>query len=187
MLREVAIKTHNALNKTGVDYFLIGRVASSCWGIPIATANIDIVIVTTKDKLDKLLEKFKEEGFTFEHDKVKAKLSDKLPAKLSYEEGYSIDLRIVSYTIDCEALKRAVKLKIFDKEWKISSPEELIIYKLASAKPKDWEDIKGILKNESIKLDWKRMEWLAETLAKEYKADFIDKFKELQEFYKKVI
>ena len=161
-------------------------MASSCWGIPTATATIDIVLVATKEEVDELLKEFKKEGFSFDYDKVKTKILDKLPAKLGYKEGYSIDLRIISYTIDAGALKRAVKLKIFNKKWKIAPPEELIIYKLASANPKDWEDIRGILKNEALDLDWMRMERLAKTVAKEYKPDFIDKFQELQEFYKRV-
>lgn len=184
MLREIAIKTHNVLDKIEVEYFLIGRAASSCWGVPTATANIDIVIVATKAKIDSLLKEFKNEGFAFDYDKVKTKLSQKLPAKLTYKEGYSIDLRIASYTIDYEAIKRVVKLKIFNKDWNISPPEELIIYKLLAGKPKDWDDIRGIMKNKAIKLDWKRMEYLAKTLANEYNLTFINKFKELQEVYK---
>ncbi|GEM_PF-7133542 len=186
MLREVALKTHNALSRAKVDYFLIGKVASSCWGMPAATANIDIVIVAKEKEMDELLQELKKEGFDFNYDKVKSKLLDKLPAKLNYKEGYSIDLRVASYTIDLEALKRAVKLKIFNKEWKIAPPEEIIIYKLASAKPSDWEDIKGILKNEALDLDWVRMEYLTKTLAREYKADFIERFEELKDFYEKL-
>lgn len=115
MLREMAIKAHNVLSKKKIDYFLIGRVASSCWGIPTATANIDIVIVATKNEVVGLLVEFEKAGFSFDYDRVKAKLLDKLPAKLIYKEGYSIDLRIASYTIDSEALKRAIKLEIFKR------------------------------------------------------------------------
>ncbi|HIE43206.1 MAG TPA: hypothetical protein EYP78_00210, partial [Candidatus Omnitrophica bacterium] len=87
ILRKIAIKTHNTLSKIGVDYFLIGRVASSCWGIPTATATIDIVLVATKEEVDELLKEFKKEGFSFDYDKVKTKILDKLPAKLGYKEG----------------------------------------------------------------------------------------------------
>ncbi len=172
------------MHKINVDYFLIGRVACSCWGIPVATANIDIVIIADKERLNELLKEFEKEGFDFNYGKVKNKLLNRLPAKLTYKEGYSIDLRMASYTIDHEAIKRAVKLRIFNKDWKISPPEELIIYKLGSAKPKDWEDIKGILKNEAINLDWKRMEWLAKTLSEEYKPNFIERFKRLEKLAK---
>lgn len=64
MLRRVAIKTHNALTKTKVDYFLIERVASSCLGIPTAKANINIVIVAGGDELNNLLNEFKREDLT---------------------------------------------------------------------------------------------------------------------------
>jgi len=183
MLREMAQKAHDTLDRVGVDYFVIGRMAVPAWGEPVASRDIDLVLVLEKEKINKLLVELKKEGFKFEHEKVREKLGAGKPAKLRYEEPYSLDLRVATFTIDRQALKRALSFEIFGREWKVAPPEELILYKLGSMKARDIEDIKSILKNPNLKLDWNRMEELANTLSKEYSQDFKERFKKLKTLY----
>ncbi|MEW6684598.1 MAG: nucleotidyltransferase [Candidatus Edwardsbacteria bacterium] len=180
MLKEISIKTNEILNSKKIDYCIIGRIAVACWGMPISTANMDIVLAIKENKINELLEEFIKARFVFSKEKTYKKLSEGKPAKLWYEDEFSIDLRIVKFTIDYEALKRAKAFKIWDKEWKIAPPEELIIYKLGRAKPKDWEDIKAILKNKTLRLDWRRMEWLSKTLEEEFEPNFFKRFEKLK-------
>jgi hypothetical protein len=180
MLNEIAIKINDILDRKHIDYFIIGRIAVACWGIPITTMNIDIVLSIEENKINELLGEFVKANFNFSKEKTYKKLIEGKPAKLWYKQDFSIDLRIVKFTIDYEALNRSKIFTIWDKKWKIAPPEELIIYKLGSAKPKDWEDIKGILKNKALNLDWKRMEWLSKTLEDEFELNFLKKFEKLK-------
>ena len=180
MLKQMSIKINEILSRKNIDYFIIGRIAVACWGFPVTTLNIDIVLSIKDKEIKILLNEFIKADFIFSKENVYKKLSQGKPAKLWFKENFSIDLRIVKFTIDYEALNRANIFKIWDREWKITPPEELIIYKLGSAKPKDWEDIRGILKNKELKLDWKRMKWLSETLEKEFEPGFFKKFERLK-------
>jgi len=179
MLKEISIKVNKILNSKKVDYFIIGRIAVACWGNPVTTLNMDIVI-SIKKGLEELLDEFAKVGFKFEKERTYKKLMDGKPAKLWYKEDFSIDLRIVRFTIDFESLSSAKKIKLWNNEWKIAALEELIIYKLGSAKSRDWEDIKSILRNKTIKLDWDRMEYLAKTLQDEFEKNFLKKYEKLR-------
>ncbi len=179
MLKEIAQKVNEVLSRLQIDYFVMGRVAVACWGIPAATLNIDIVISIEKEDIKNFLLEMEKIGLKFDFDKTLCKLEEGRPAKLWYKEGISVGVRVASFTIDYEALDGAKEVEIWGKKWKICPPEELIVYKLAAEKPKDIEDIKGILMNKNLNLNWEKINQLCKTLDEEYEKNFLKKFEKL--------
>lgn len=182
MLKDIAKKVEKVLKELGCNYFAIGRLPVVYWGRPVATMDIDLVIEIEKSKLAECISSLLKEGFSLDStpEEAEKRLRVGKPKKFMLSPPYSVDLRISEFTIDKEALKRAIEVEIFGVKWKIPQPEELIVYKMAGGQSKDWEDIEGILMNRSIKLDWGRIKWLSKTVEEEYDSEFMGKFRKLQ-------
>ena len=185
-LHNMAARIHSLIQNAQIDQsFVIGGVACSQWKEPRQTYDLDIVVVIPADQADRLLLALDKQGFKPAKPRPKERLQKLLPVKFrDPQTTRSVDFRIASYTIDHEAFKRAKEVEIFGRKWKVAPPEELILYKLGRTNLTqfDNQDITGILQEQGDKLDWKRMEWLADTLSKEYAPDFkqrLDKAKDL--------
>jgi predicted nucleotidyltransferase len=69
MLGEFLRKLAAALEGSGVPYMLTGSLASSLYGVPRATNDIDFVISPTRAQLGSLLQFLKRLGFLFKTSK----------------------------------------------------------------------------------------------------------------------
>jgi len=174
-IEDLGKRIHAVLEKMRIRFFVVGAVDCGVWGKPRRTFDIDLVIVIEPGRVDNLLSILQSQGFTPAKPKAKERLMKNLPVKFrDPKTTRSVDFRIASYTIDREALERATEVEIFGKRWKVAPPEELILYKLGRRNLTrfDREDIQGIIETQGDKLDWDRMERLANSLSKEYSPDF---------------
>ncbi len=158
-------------------YVIIGGVAVQAWGRPRLTGDVDIVITIPQDKIYDIVSIFFSNGFSIPKD-ARVRLQRGLAVKLKHIEG-SVDLRIASYSIDTQALKRAKSFTIYGSRIRIASKEDLIVYKLARFDNRDKSDIETVLLRQ-LTLDFKYIQYTAEQLAIEYhKPQIIDNLSEI--------
>ena len=142
------IKKANAvLRSLNTRYVIIGGIAASLHGRPRMTMDSDIVVLLANDRIVDFLQSMKEHGFSVSASslpKIAARLEHRLPIKLRYRKRYSVDVRLASYTIDYNAIRRAKRQFLFDVELPIATPEDLIVYKLARFDGIDQSDIKAV-------------------------------------------
>ena len=102
-----------------------------------------------------------------------------LPA-LDETTGIRVDF-IFSFTpYETEAIKRAKKIKIMDREVNFASPEDLIIHKIFAGRPRDIEDVRTVLlKNPDIDVQYIR-KWLKEFDLFSEKKEFLKTFEEVK-------
>jgi hypothetical protein len=153
---EMIKKLDAALRHLRLTYVLIGGVAASILGKPRMTIDADIVVIITKRRLPILLNTLKTYGFKIPSNRernILEKLKSLLPVKIPYKEGFSIDIRVASYSLDKKAIKRALKVELFGKILPIATPEDLILYKSIRFSDLDRADIKAIVNRFKERLD----------------------------------
>jgi len=73
------------------------------------------------------------------------------------KEGIYIDVFIARGEFAHSVLFRKRKIKVWDLELPLISPEDLILYKLISRRHRDLEDVRDILEAQKGKLDIRHM------------------------------
>lgn len=167
-LLEIITKILKITQKHNVPLMFMGGIAISVWAEPRATYDIDGIIDADITDMNKWLDEFLKEGFSYDKN-TPIKLIQNLPfITLVYllEEGYEIyvDLFLAKTTYAKEALKRKEELKIRGVTIPIIAPEDLVLYKLLAGRNRDIEDVRQILLAQKDKLDMKYMKKWASKL-----------------------
>jgi Nucleotidyltransferase of unknown function (DUF6036) len=141
---------------SGRKYVIIGGIAASILGKPRTTLDADVVVMIPQDNVADLIEKFRLHGFKISESSIEKlinRLKRLLPVKVRFGKAFSVDVRVASYSIDKEAIKRAVSVQLFGKTLLIATPEDIIVYKMARFEDIDKADIKAIIDRHGRKLD----------------------------------
>lgn len=158
MFEKIISKIGSCLNKHKIPYMIIGGQAVLLYGEPRLTRDIDITLAVNIDYLNTILQIIKELKLKILPKEVETfvKQTMVLPT-LEEKTGIRIDF-IFSFTpYEVKAVKRAKKIHILGQTIFFASPEDLIIHKIFAGRPRDLEDVNGIiLKNPSIDLTYIR-------------------------------
>ncbi|MFH1664938.1 MAG: nucleotidyltransferase [Candidatus Omnitrophota bacterium] len=144
------------LSSQKIKYVILGGIAVSIYGEPRFTADVDVNIILDKTGIDKFLELSKKSGFfpLFPNTKKIAKESGVIPMKhMKGKVEGRCDVIIAENALEYAAIKRGRLRKIGSVMARLVTPEDLIIHKITSFRPRDAEDLKGILIRQKGKLD----------------------------------
>ncbi len=154
MVRKLLVKIAQKLDEYHIDYMVIGGQAVLIHGEPRMTADIDITLAATVDKLDVVEKIVHELGLSIivdeHHDFVKRTWV--LPA-YDPKSGFRVDFIFSFSSYERKAIERAVKVKIKGYFVKFASVEDLIIHKIVAGRARDIEDVKVILHKNLNKFD----------------------------------
>ncbi|MCM8813989.1 MAG: nucleotidyltransferase family protein [Candidatus Omnitrophica bacterium] len=143
------------LHATKIEYAIIGGVAVSLYGDPRMTQDIDVNIILDQEDLPKILQQSKKYGFAPavpDFDRF-VKEVGVLLMKFS-KKGITgkFDFVIAQNPIEFAGIKRAKVYTLFNLEVKVVTPEDLLLHKLLSDRPRDHEDARGIIMRQGKKL-----------------------------------
>lgn len=166
------------LRQEGIASAVVGGIALSIWGEPRATRDVDLRVLLGREEAHRLLAALTNDyalladnplttlqkmGFLFVQDRA----------------GVRLDLLLADTAFDREVVRRARPTEIAPgKVIQVCSPEDLLIYKLISTRPRDHEDAASIVHRQGDALDdayiehWLRQFELAlddSTLLEEYR------------------
>jgi hypothetical protein len=147
-------------------YVIIGGIAAMLLGTPRTTVDVEVVLLLPFKEAKRVVELFEQYGFHPGSDAV-AKLSAGRPAKFAFSRRFSADVRLASFSLDRAAIRRAQVVPLFGCPLGIATPEDLIVYKLASWKAVDREDIRHILQCFGDSLDTAYLEEQIRLLSQE--------------------
>lgn len=146
-----------AFCETGRRWFLFGARAVSVWGIPRLTEDVDVTVedvATTADLIAALRKHDVRPRIDLDEEFVRR--SRVLPM---IHEGTdtAIDVVLAGPGLEEEFFARAKKMRVAGIEVPVISPEDLLITKILAGRPKDIEDVRGVLRVRGETLDLDRV------------------------------
>lgn len=144
------------LSKEKIRYAILGGVALSLYGEPRLTADIDLNVLLDKKKIDEFLTTARRYNFHQRFSGVKRIARDTGVIPLIFRRGAVnglVDIIIAENALEYAAIKRARSRSLEGIKLPVISPEDLVVHKITSIRPRDLEDIHGILIRQGKKLD----------------------------------
>ena len=152
------------LSAQKIKYIILGGIAVSIYGEPRFTADIDVNIIFDKRKVNEFLNSAKKYGIYPLFPNTEKIVRETGVIAMKFIKGRAIgkfDIIIAENILEYSAIKRGRIKKINSVKARFISPEDLIIHKIASSRPRDFEDLKGILIRQKGRLDIKYIQyWL---------------------------
>ena len=168
MLGEFLRKLAFALERAGVPYMLTGSLASSLYGVPRATNDIDLVVAPTRAQLVSLLQFLKRIGLFVQEDQALLALQNGTMFNvIDFENGWKVDFIVrKDRAFSVTEFDRRTTHEVEGIRLTLTSPEDLIIAKLEWAQlggsDRQIEDAAGILRLQRQTLNLPYVEeWVA--------------------------
>jgi hypothetical protein len=144
-----------ALEEEGLDYMLVGGQANAIWGEPRATLDIDVTVWTNDvpagvRALSRRFRTLVDEPERFVFD------TRVLPLESSGQ--VRIDVIFGALPFEEEAVRRARAVTIGGRTVRVCTPEDLILMKIISDRPRDLEDARGVARRQRATLDLSYLE-----------------------------
>jgi hypothetical protein len=146
MFQTLLGKLARALDGAGIPYMVIGGQAVLLHGEPRLTRDIDITLGVDSSAFARVLALGRSIGLSPSVPDVErfVQKTNVLPL-FSELAAIRIDL-IFSFTpYEAQAIERATFLSVSDTPVRFATAEDLIIHKLVAGRPRDLEDVRGIL------------------------------------------
>lgn len=147
------------LDRVGIEYAVIGAHGVNAWLEPRFTADVDITANIDSDAATKLQAAFAAEGL-----EIANVLGGALPSGPDFVRFASADRMVV---LEIQAAKTDLQRELIRRARRtsdgipVATPEDLIILKLIADRPKDRQDLLGLLALPG--LDWAHVDrWAAE-------------------------
>jgi predicted nucleotidyltransferase len=181
LLRALARLVH-VLNERKTNYALIGGLGVAVRGPVRATRDIDMLASVPQIQLPGLLESVAEQGFRV----------DLYHAIRTWGEEHLLEFAFGSVRVDWikavlpvfeRILARARWEDVGGAKIRVADAESLLLLKLIAFRPRDQEDMRGILAANpaALDLDWVRREWRELADDDDFRSDPFDQM--VREFY----
>lgn len=146
MFQQIISKVGHALDEAQIPYMIIGGQAVLLYGVVRLTKDIDITLGVNIDHLPKLAQIVGRLKLQIIPKNYKEFVSRTMV--LPVEDPKSkirVDFVFSYMPYEQQAIKRAKKVKLGRAIIKFASLEDIIIHKIFSGRPKDLEDVQGII------------------------------------------
>src|ERR1044071_1901499 len=162
-----------ALERAGIAHMLTGSLASSMWGIPRATNDIDFVINPIREELFTLARLFRESGLYFPREIIDEAFDNRSQLNvIDFSNGWKADLILrKDREFSVTEFRRREEATVEGMHLHIATPEDVIIAKLEwwtiSPSDRQLNDIIGVLQVQRDNLDMAYIERWVELLGLE--------------------
>ncbi len=157
-----------ALTRAGFPCMIIGGQALLVHGQARLTEDIDIILGSAPDDLPRILEVCRELALVVLPGDVIGFVQDTfvLPAA-DPDTRVRVDFIFSSLPYERAAIGRAVLIDLDGTAVPFAAAEDLILHKLLAGRPRDFEDIQGIVSRKGDELDWDYLEEWGRELARQ--------------------
>jgi hypothetical protein len=150
-LDEIFRRAIDVVDAQGIRYLVYGGIALPFWGRVTATDDVDLVLQVTQPDVERLFKAFRDAGFQLPAEADALFLVDTWT--VASVGGRDVDLALGATEFDHEALRRAVRVRVFGREVPIASAEDLILYKLVAHRRRDLGHVEDIITRQGRGLD----------------------------------
>ncbi|MBM4457911.1 MAG: nucleotidyltransferase family protein [Chloroflexi bacterium] len=146
-------KLQERLSDAGIPSVVIGGVAVAIWGDPRVTRDADLKTLLERKDADRLLAVLTPHYVSLLPDPHEA-LRRQAMVFVQDADGIRLDLLLADTPYDVIAIRRGCDVEVQSGvTLKVCSPEDLVIYKLLSPRPRDYEDVRGVVRRQGQALD----------------------------------
>jgi hypothetical protein len=159
-----------ALERSGTPYMLTGSLASSMYGVPRSTNDIDIVIAPSRDQLETFLQLVQRLKLSVAREEAIAAYRNRtMFGVVDFANGWKVDLILQkSRAFSVAEFERRESHEVDGVHLTIATPEDVLLAKLEWAKmsgsERQLEDVAGILRMQGANLDLHYIESWVESL-----------------------
>jgi len=151
-LADAAAEAAGLLSGAGVPYMIIGGVANLLWGEPRTTIDVDVSAWVEEDRIEPVVRRLCAGMNALSPDPLAfVRETRVLPLKTS--AGVRVDVTFAVLPVEEEAIRRAVEREIGGRTVRVCTAEDLVLHKIISDRPRDIEDVCGIVRRMGGKLD----------------------------------
>jgi hypothetical protein len=144
----------DALASLRVPWYVFGAQAALIWGRPRLTADVDVTVRIEPEGPERLIEALEAAGFHLrpEADAGFIRRTRVLPF-VYLPNGLPLDVVLGGPGLEDVFLSRARPVQIGQVTIPVMSPEDLIVAKILAGRPKDLEDVRGVLRERVASLE----------------------------------
>jgi hypothetical protein len=154
----------DVMDRNVVPYMVIGGLAAVVWGEPRTTRDIDVTVDVGAIGVEEFVRVAAECGAPRPEDPVAfAERTRVVPIRTS--GGVPIDFVLAVLPFDMDAIRRARLVAVEGVEVPFCGPEDLVVHKIVSERPRDLEDVVGILRRQGPRLDLRGLDRTVAALA----------------------
>ena len=145
------------LEENNIPYVIVGAISVAAWGSPRTSHDIDLMVALDQN-IEKFVDFLKKNDFHVSVDEVKAALKEKSHFTVFDELSiFRLDVKGVYTEFDKDTLERRRKVKLYDQDIWVSSPEDLILAKINFGSEQDLNDARSvILRQKSLDMNYLR-------------------------------
>jgi hypothetical protein len=160
---ELALRLHDALEEARLPHAIGGAIAFGFHAEPRATANVDLNVFVGDGRLPELLSVLEKARVRI--DRVEAAGSVAERGDLTGRaEGCRVDVFVSFHPFHESVRSRVQAGSLFGKRIPILSPEDLVVFTVLFARPKDWLDIQSLAAARELDRAYLRR-WIDELLS----------------------
>lgn len=153
-------------DREGLRWYLFGARAATLWGRPRTSLDVDVTVELPPDRVRDLVSALEADGFRL---RVQSGVEEfvartRVLPLLHLASDTPVDVVLAGPGIEERFLERAVDVPLGDRMIPVIAPEHLIVTKVLAGRPKDIEDVRGILAERAASLDVEEIRSLLESL-----------------------
>lgn len=171
-------KVASALDRAGIPYMVIGGQAVLRYGEARLTRDIDLTLGADVDRLPDVLSVTAECGFDVLVDPEPFVRETMVLPCSDPGSGIRLDLVFSFSPYEREAIARALPVTIGATQVRFATMEDLVIHKVIAGRPRDMEDVRGILLR-NPGLDGPLVEKHLDTIGSAVGEPYLERFREV--------
>lgn len=152
-LDEVFAAIAAAMAESGSRWYLFGAQAATLWGRPRLTADVDVTVEVLHGGVDAFVAAMKRQGFRLRFDDAEFVSRTRVLPFIHATTETPLDVVLAGPGLEEQFLARAIQVQLEGTVVPVISPEDLIVTKVLAGRPKDIEDVRGVLRERAESLD----------------------------------
>ena len=152
LLERALVEVVTALESLQIDYMVIGGIANAVWGEARATLDIDVSVGIDEARIPQTAAALGARFQVLIEDAARF-IRETRVLPLETKAGVRIDVIFALLPFELEAIERAHQVVLAGHDVKVVSPEDLILMKIISERPRDIADAEAITRRRLPDLD----------------------------------